>query len=318
MNGALAAGLLLIVGSIVFFLTTLLPQGERKVLAGRIDKVLGRPAQPSAAVRQSPQFPSWVRWTARRLRMLFTFRFRRDWGVTMRTWKLLAIGVAAAAVIVIAGHATSSPLWLSAAFALLGLFVVPRMVAMRQQRRALLNFSELFPDCVDMIVRMIRAGLPVAAAVQAVGEQAMPPVSEVFRMVADQTTIGIPLEEALAASAARVGSPDYRFFAVAVGLQRSTGGNLAVTLETLADIIRKRRAMRLKARATTAEVRVSAYVLGGIPFLVTAGLTVLAPRYLEPLITDPAGNIIGGLAIFSLLMAFLTMRWLIRRNMMQI
>jgi tight adherence protein B len=315
--GAGAAALILLAGGGVVFAATMLPRGQQKALSGRIERTLGRQLQLSAPARRSPM-PWWVVWTGRRLRMLFTFRLRRDWGVTMRTWKLLAIGVAAAVAILVIGHAASAPLWLAALFAFASLFLVPRMVAIRQQRKALMDFSELFPDCVDMIVRMIRAGLPVGAAVQAVGEHSTPPVSDVFQMVAGQTTIGIPLEEALAASAARVGSPDYRFFAVAVALQRSTGGNLAITLETLADIIRKRRAMRLKAQATTAEVRLSAYVLGGIPFLVTAGLSLMTPQYLQPLIDDPTGNIIGGMAIFSLLLAFLTMRWLIRRNMMPI
>jgi len=274
---------------------------------------------PSApASRGAAAWPRWLLWTAQRLRQSFTFRLGRDWGVTMGTWTLLAIGLVAAALVVGVGRASGAPGWLNLVLASAAVFVVPRMVAMRQQRRALAAFSELFPDCVDMVVRMIRAGLPVGAAVQTLGEQNMSPVSEVFRSVADQTAIGIPLEEALALSARRVGSPDFRFFAVAVALQRSTGGNLAVTLETLADIIRKRRAMRLKARATTAEVRLSAWVLGGIPVLVTAGLSFLTPHYLEPLVTDPTGNIIGGVAITSLLLAFLTMRWLVRRSMMQV
>jgi len=313
------AALLLLAGGLVVFAASLARRGDKRVLAGRIERSLGVPVLSTGATRgASAAIPWWVVWAARQLRKLFTFRLGRDWGVTMRTWKLLAIGVVAAEAVWIASRSAGAPAWMALVLALAAVFVVPRMVAMRQQRKALLAFSELFPDCVDMVVRMIRAGLPVGAAVQAVGDQNMAPVSDVFRAVADQTTIGIPLEEALAAAAHRVGSPDFRFFAVAVALQRSTGGNLAVTLETLADIIRKRRSMRMKARATTAEVRLSAWVLGGIPFLVTAGLSFLTPHYLEPLITDPTGNIIGGAAVVSLLLAFLTMRWLVRRSMMNI
>jgi tight adherence protein B len=313
-----AAGLMLAAGGGVVFAAMGLPRGQKQALAGRIERTLGHHVPASAPLRRAPNSPWWAQWATRWLRMLFTFRLGHDWGVTIKTWKLLAIGVVAAVAALIAGHAATFPRWLSGIAAMAALLLVPRMVALRQQRLARAAFSELFPDSVDMIVRMIRAGLPVAAAVQAVGDQNMPPVSDAFRSVADQTAIGIPLEEALTAAAARVGLPDYRFFAVAVALQRSTGGNLAVTLETLADIIRKRRAMRLKANATTAEVRLSAYVLGGIPVLVTAGLSFMAPHYLEPLISDPTGNIIGGTALVSLFLAFLTMRWLVRRSMTQI
>jgi tight adherence protein B len=311
---AAMAGLLLVLGAAIVFAVMVLPQGERKALAGRIDRAIG-PQLAQTGVQRRAAVPWWVTRSGRYVRQLFTLRLGRGWGVTIRTWNLAAIGlVAAVAIATLCRAFVPLPLWLTAVLSLVGLLGLPRMIALRQHRRALAAFDTLFPDTMDMVVRMIRAGLPIGAAVRAVGDQEMPPVSDVFRQVADQTTIGVPLEEALASSAAGVGAPDYSFFAVAVALQRSTGGNLAVTLATLADIIRKRRAMRLKAKATTAEVRLSAYVLGGIPFLVTAGLTLLAPNYLEPLISDPSGNWIGISANGSLLLAFLTMRWLTRRT----
>ncbi len=125
----------------------------------------------------------------------------------------------------------------------------------------------------------------------------------------------MPLDQAMAKTSEAVGNPDFRFFAVAVALQQSTGGNLAVTLETLSQIIRKRRAVRLKARAATAEVRISAIVLGAIPFFVTGALLFAAPTYLDPLFADPRGNIILGLAVLGLLLAGLTMRAMIRNSL---
>jgi tight adherence protein B len=143
----------------------------------------------------------------------------------------------------------------------------------------------LFPDTIDMVTRMLRAGVPVTGAVREVGNEAPPPVNDVFTSLADQMAIGITFEEALASAGERIGLPDFRFFVVAISLQRATGGNLASTLDILSDIMRKRRAMRLKARATTGEVRMSAYVLGAIPFLVIGGLLLMTPDYLQPLIS---------------------------------
>jgi tight adherence protein B len=166
-----------------------------------------------------------------------------------------------------------------------------------------------------MLVRIVRVGLPVSAAIRTVGRETKPPVSTVFSEVADQTEIGVALNDALARTGAAVGNPDFRFLAVAVALQQATGGNLAATLETLSQIVRKRRAVRLKAMAASAEVRLSAIVLGTMPFVVTAALVLVAPSYLDPLFAEPRGNIILGLALLSLLMAGITMRMIIRKSL---
>jgi tight adherence protein B len=163
-----------------------------------------------------------------------------------------------------------------------------------------------------MVVRMVRAGLPVGPSLRIVGDEADPPLSTVFTGIANLADIGIPLADALATTGEAVGSPDFRFFGVAVALQQATGGNLAATLETLSEIIRKRRAVRLKARAATSEIRISAIVLGAIPFFIVGALLVVSPGYLEPLISDPRGNFIVGAALLSLLLAFVTMRTMMR------
>jgi len=82
--------------------------------------------------------------------------------------------------------------------------------------------------------------------------------------------------------------------------------------QALSEIVRRRRAVRLKARAATAEIRVSAIVLGSIPFFIIGALLVVSPGYLEPLISDPRGNLIVGAALLSLLLAGVTMRAMLR------
>jgi tight adherence protein B len=159
-----------------------------------------------------------------------------------------------------------------------------------------------------MIIRMLRAGLPITAAARNVGDEAPAPVNLVFQSIADQVDIGVPFEAAIAAAGESVGLPDFRFFAVAIALQRETGGNLAATLEILADIIRKRRNVRLRAQAATGEIRMSAYILGALPFLVTGAFLVISPGYLTPLATDPRGHVIVGAALLGLTLAYLTMR----------
>ena len=159
---------------------------------------------------------------------------------------------------------------------------------------------------------MVRSGLPVAAAIRTVAQKASPTVATVFGRIADRCDIGIPLEEALSDMSEELGLADFRFFAVTLGLQRTTGGNLARTLETFGEIIRKRRAIRLKAVAATAEVRMSAFILGGLPFVVVGMLAIVNPGYLTPLISDPRGNVMIAVALLGLVLGVGSMRWLVR------
>jgi tight adherence protein B len=204
------------------------------------------------------------------------------------------------------------PGWVAGFAAISAFVLLPRLLLAREQNKTEQNFTDFFPDAVDMGVRMLRAGLPISAAIRAIGNEAAAPVDGVFKALADQVEIGIPFEEALATTSVRIGLPDFRFFSVAVTLQRATGGNLAATLEILSDIMRKRRAVRLKAKATTAEVRVSAYILGSMPFLVTGVLLLVQPGYLAPLLSDYRGKFVLGTAIAMMSMGFLMMRQMMR------
>jgi tight adherence protein B len=248
-----------------------------------------------------------------RLQRLFSASTDRVWGMKASATGLIAIAMLAAAAAWIMGDlALGLPIWLAVPASGLAGFLVPRIVLHQQQAKAEREFTDLFPDAVDAIARMLRAGLPITSAVRAISVEAPPPVNAVFAMIADQLSIGAPIEEALDVSSRHIGLPDFRFFTVAVILQHATGGNLAATLEILSDIVRRRRAIRLKAKATTAEIRVSAYVLGALPFVIVAILAIIQPGYLTPLFADPRGHLILVAAAAALLMAVLSMRQMMR------
>ncbi len=315
--GAVAAAFLLLCGGGGMASSVALKRKEEKALAARVDRAVG-PRAPGAEGLAAHSARQAAKVFLSRLRRLFTYRIGRDWGASAKTPTLLLLALASAGVSTAAGFFLFRlPAAILAPAGLAAFVLAPRVLIRSQQRRAEARFGELFPDTVDMIVRMIRAGLPVASAIAAVGEEAPAPVGAAFRSIAEETRLGIPLEKALSACGERVGVADFRFFLVAVGLQGATGGNLAATLEMLSEIIRKRRAIRLKAKAATAEVRISALVLGGIPFFILAALSFLSPSYLRPLIHDPRGNLLAGSALLSLLAGGVTMRSMIRRSMME-
>ncbi len=172
---------------------------------------------------------------------------------------------------------------------------------------------ELFPNGIDMMVRMLRAGMPVSAAVRNIQADSPAPLSTVFGEIADQVALGVPFEDAVETASEHIGLAGFRFLAVALNVQHSTGGNLAATLQNLSELIRKQRALRLKAAAATAEVRMSAYVLGALPIITLGALLLFRPEYVAPLFHDRRGNYILAAAAILLVLAFMTMRGMVRR-----
>jgi tight adherence protein B len=288
----------------------------RRELERRTGLVSGRCRSASshgAASAEELREPDWRDQLGARLRAVFSVGLARTWGTRAAPLVLLVAWAGGACVTWLALRSgLHMSTWVSLAGALAASFLAPRSLLKREQSQADYKFMESFPDAIDMIIRMLRAGVPISGAVRSVGDEAPPPIDAVFTNLADQMAIGITFEDALTVGARRVGLPDFQFFAVAVTLQRATGGNLASTLEILSDIMRKRRAMRMKARATTGEVRMSAYVLAGIPFFVIGGLLFMTPDYLQPLISDPRGNVIIAVAVGNLLAGLWIMRRMLR------
>jgi tight adherence protein B len=124
----------------------------------------------------------------------------------------------------------------------------------------------------------------------------------------------VPIETALSHLYARTQVREFAFFAVVMGLNRQTGGNLAETLEILADTVRRRVAMAAKAKALASEARASAAILGALPFVVGLLITAINPGYMRELFTDPRGpNLIMAFVVL-LSCGMFTIRWIIKRS----
>jgi tight adherence protein B len=278
-----------------------------QITTRRVDLVLAKPAASAETGRPTPSRATGV------VQSILGVGVRSTWASETPAHILLISALCAGALTWAALFVLLRlPIWIWLPGTVLGLMIPPQLLLRLEQARLEARFVEAFPDAIDMIVRMLRAGLPMTAAIREVGIQASSPVKEVFASVSDQMVIGVTFEQALIAAGKRVRSQDFRFFTVATSLQQSTGGNLAVTLEILSEMIRKRRAGRQKAKAVTAEVRMSAYVLAAMPFVIVAGLMVVNPLYLAPLITDPRGNVIVAMAVGGLASGFLIMRQMMR------
>lgn len=171
------------------------------------------------------------------------------------------------------------------------------------------------PDALGMVVRAVRAGIPVVEALRTVGREVPEPTGAEFRRLSDQLAIGIPMEDALRRLARRSGLPEYGFFAVSLTLQNTAGGNLTETLDNLADVVRKRVATRQRGHALASQARASAYVLSAVPVFAAGALLFINPRYILVLFNDPRGNMVLAAAIGSLLTGLGTMKAIIRRSL---
>jgi tight adherence protein B len=203
------------------------------------------------------------------------------------------------------GWFSTLPIWV---------FVARWVFASIHRKRADALYKQL-PDSLGMVVRAVRAGIPVVEALRTVGREIPDPTGAEFRRLSDQLAIGITMEDALKRLARRSGLPEYRFFAVSLTLQNSAGGNLTETLDNLADVVRKRVATRQRGHALASQARASAYVLSAVPVFAASALMLINPRYVLVLFNDPRGNVVLACALASLATGLSTMKAIIRRSL---
>ena len=228
---------------------------------------------------------------------------------------LAAMGIAAAAAIGLVCVAASINPVLAIVLGGAAATGAPALLLRFAQSRYQRQFLNLFPDALDMIVRAVRSGLPAPEAIELATREVRPPVGTEFQQLLDELRVGTEMEEALERAADRIRVPDFRFFAVSLLLQRQTGGGIAETLSNLSAIIRQRKAVRMKARALTAEAQASAAIIATTPFVAGVGLFVINRDLTSVLFIDPRGRFLLGIAVASLVTGLATMRALIKKNL---
>jgi tight adherence protein B len=214
-------------------------------------------------------------------------------------------------------HYVAASAAMAALFGLLGLLItpatgafcavigglgIPHFVLSYLARRRLSRFTSLFAEALDVVIRGIRSGLPLGECLIVIGREMREPVAGEFRMVTEGIRLGMTMEEALKRLWERVPTPEVRFFAVVIGIQQQTGGNLAETLSKLSEMLRARKRMRDKVQAMSTEAKTSAGIIGSLPVLVGLALAFVATDYIALLFTNSLGNWIlaGGAGVMSL------------------
>jgi tight adherence protein B len=182
----------------------------------------------------------------------------------------------------------------------------------RAKARRLKKIEEQLPEAADMISRSLRAGHSFSTALGIVGDEMPEPIGGEFRAVFDEINFGVPLNDALGGMATRIPISDLRYFVIAVLIQRESGGNLAEILGNISQIIRSRLALLGKVRVLSSEGRLSAWILGILPFAMALVISIVNPGFLRVLWTDPTGIKMVGAALVMMAFGLIWMRKTIR------
>jgi tight adherence protein B len=237
--------------------------------------------------------------------------FIQQSGLTWSATRLIVTSAAIPVVVFLLGMFAPAPIWFMTPGAL-STGALPYLYVSRQRRKRLARLEKQLPDAADTISRALRAGHSFPSAIGMVATEFPEPMSGEFRITFDEINYGVPLNDALMNLAKRVPIRDLRYFVIAVLIQRETGGNLAEVLDSIALLIRERFKLFDKVRVLSAEGKMSAWVLGLLPFITGGAMFAINRDFLQVLWTDPAGAKVIGVMLGLMTSGVYSMRRIIR------
>ena len=199
------------------------------------------------------------------------------------------------------------PIWLAPINALV-LMTLPFLWLYLKRARRLKKFQAQLSDGLELVARALRSGQSLAAAMHVVGEEMPQPISTEFGRVFEEQNLGIPIEESMKSMCDRVPNMDLKFFVTAVGIQRTTGGDLAEILDKIGYVVRERFRILGQVKALTGEGRLSGVVLIALPFALFGFMLNAKPDYVESLWTTDLGRKMSIFAIIAQILGALTIR----------
>jgi tight adherence protein B len=230
--------------------------------------------------------------------------------ISMRPGELVSLVIAVAAALGLVGLAIGGPL-LAAILAGVTLFATRAVVDIKSRKRRA-AFAALLPDVLQLLTSSLRSGYGMTQALDAVAAEAQEPARAEFQRVLLETRVGRELTEAMSDLAERMQSPDMEWVVSAMAIHQETGGNLAEILETVGGTIRERQRMVRQVATLTAEGRISAYILTGLPFVLAGVLKITNPDYFDELSHG------GGLIAVTVAGGLMVVGWIWMRRLVNI
>jgi tight adherence protein B len=192
--------------------------------------------------------------------------------------------------------------------AIVGMTTAPFFLLSQQARSRIRNFHNQLPDALQILASSLRAGYSLNQALTVVVDEMGPPISSEFKRVLTEIRIGLPARDALDNLARRISSEYMSWTTMAINIQREVGGNLAEVLETISDTIRDRDRVLRQIKALTAEGKISAYILIGLPVALALILLLLNPDYISLLFTTALGKVMLAGAVVLMIIGIIWMK----------
>jgi tight adherence protein B len=284
-------------------------------------RLLTRPPRSLLAVRRAPGVASYEQLKGRagaafertlergNQRAALSARLEHA-GIALRPGEYLAATCAIAGVVAFVGFAAAGP-----ALGLLAAIVVPLGAFLVLGSRATKRRSTLekqLPEVISQLVSSLRAGYGVMQAFSAVAAEIDAPMSDELHRVVKETQLGRELSESLAAMAERVGGQDFAWVVQAIEINREVGGDLVEVLEAVGATIRAREQLRRQIKTLSAQGRLSARILLGLPFVLAAVISVVNPGYLAPFTQAGIGPVLLVAGVVLMAVGRLWMRRIVR------
>ena len=192
-----------------------------------------------------------------------------------------------------------------------GAFGLPRWLLSYLKKRRENKFLDAFPDAVDVIVRGIKAGLPLLDSIKVITTDAPEPVRSEFRAIVETQAVGMPLGEACAKLYDSMPLPEANFFGIVISIQQRAGGNLSEALGNLSKVLRDRKKMKAKIQAMSMEAKASAGIIGALPIAVMMLVYITSPLYISLLWTEPLGRLMIAASALWMFMGTMVMKKMI-------
>src|SRR5437660_6055143 len=212
-------------------------------------------------------------------------------GLDWSTQKFIVVSAVLAAVIFAAAMLGGGGLLGAAGLAFAAGFGLPRWGLSFLKKRREQSFLKSLPDAVDVIVRGIKAGLPLFDSIKVVAADSPEPLKGEFLAIIETQAIGMPLGEACARLFDRMPVPEANFFGIVIAIQQKSGGNLSEALGNLSKVLRDRKKMAEKIQAMSMEAKASAGIIGSLPPIVMLLVYLSTPDYIALLWTHPTGQL---------------------------
>lgn len=181
-------------------------------------------------------------------------------------------------------------------------FGAPRWLLGYYAKKRQKAFSEQFVNGVDVVVRGVKAGLPIGECMAIIGRESADPLGQEFRTLVEGQKLGIPLNQGLERMLERMPSTELNFFVIVLTIQGQSGGNLSEALGNLSSVLRERKLMRAKIQSMSSEAKASAMIIGSLPLVVGGLMFFVSPEHIGLLFSTTMGNMMvaGGLSVMAL------------------